>query len=180
MSVRECTIYAVEGQNFHGPQLDAAWLFLIGVYSAHRSSSRSFSSLRPNGRDFPAGWTFEIFTLHLWGPVGPSLPDRLGAPAHSFLVSLYRVQLPSLCTVQISLNFAIFCILQGQLLSSSDGCFGFITFHARWYFIELCNILLQSQLLPPRRKCSSLAWESGLLTNRLAETAFQVGIYYNN
>ena len=42
----------------------------------------------------------------------------------------------------------------------------FLAFHwtLKWKF--------QCQLLPPRRERGSLAWESELLTNRLAETAF--------
>ena len=40
-------------------------------------------------------------------------------------------------------------------------CFGFITFRAGWgHFIELCNILLQYQLLPPRRKRGVLSYGS--------------------
>ena len=72
---------AVEGRNFHGPQRDTAWLFLIGVYSAHRVYLTEFSSLRPNGRDFPAGWS---------RPHSPSqsLP---GLPLpHRFMVSVTR------------------------------------------------------------------------------------------
>ena len=79
-----------------------------------------------------------------------------------------------------------FCILQGQLLSnsssdklcavssyigfSSDSCLlarfaqGGISLNTAMIFFSL-----QSQLLPPRRERGLLAWESGLLTNRLAK-----------
>ena len=99
------------------------------------------------------------------------------------MASLPRVQPPSLCAVRIfHWTLQYFCILQGY-----DSCFGFITFHARWYFIELCNILLQSQLRDKHKKRFFLLSEpttstqarmpfsrmgptSGLLTNPLAET----------
>ena len=73
-----------------------------------------------------------------------------------------------------------FCILQGQLL--------FVLWQLLWIHHISCRVekenfslfhwtlqclffSSQSQLLPPRHKCGSLAWEFGLLTNRLAETA---------
>ena len=105
-----------------------------------------FSSLQPNVRDSPAGWMFVIITLHLWGPFGPSLPTGLGAPAHSFMVSLPRMQPPSLWVVRISLISAIcFWILQGQLLfvlltatldSSRVGRVGVISLNSEMIFFH--------------------------------------------
>ena len=40
-----------------GAEFPRAWLFLIGVYRAHQVYLTEFSSLRPNVRDFPAGYT---------------------------------------------------------------------------------------------------------------------------
>ena len=63
----------------------------------------------------------------------------------------------------ISLNYAIFLILQGQLLFPSFSCFGRIVILAGWgsfavfHWTLQCFFSLQSQLLPPRCERGSLA-----------------------
>ena len=69
-------------------------------------------------------------------------------------------------------RYEYFCILQGQLL--------FVLGQLLWIHHTSCKVLfhwtlqyflLQSQLLSPKREHGSLAWELGLITNQLAETA---------
>ena len=113
----------------------------------------------------------EIFTLCLWGPVWPSLTTRLGAPAHSFKVSLPRVQLLSLCAVRILLNSAIFLYTAGPatfrpLTAALDSSyFGRVRVNSLNSAMKI--FITEEQLLPPRREYGSLEWESGLLTNQL-------------
>ena len=81
-----------------------------------------FFFLRPNGRGFPAGWTFVIITLHLWGPYGPFLCRTVFT--HRFMVSLPRAPSCSSCMGRISLNSAIFLYTAGLLLFVLCCCFG--------------------------------------------------------
>ena len=133
---------------FHGPQRDAAWLFLIG---------------------FPH-WVFisnPIYGIRWqspsWRQAANATALSLGTadpPRFRFMVSLPRVQPPSLCAVWIFIelcNIFVYC-RANYFFSSSDSCFGFITFHARWYFIELCNENFRHRrtpILPPRRERGS-------------------------
>ena len=87
-------------------------------------------------------------------------------PRFCFMVSLPRVQPPSLCTVQISLNSAIFLYTAGPAtfrpltaaLDSSHFVQGREREKNSLFFIELCNVFSsKSQLLPPRRERGSLA-----------------------
>ena len=125
---------AIEGRNFHRP----LWLFLIGVYSAHRGLTE-FSSLRPNVRDSPAGWTFEIFTS-VCGAL-------LGLPCRSVSVLLRTASwlvCPSAAPFTVrSTNFVELCNISVYYFSSSDGCFGFITFwQGEQWFVKQTKLFL--------------------------------------
>ena len=102
--------YAVGGGISTGLSATLAWLFLIGVYSAHRVYLTEFSSLRPNVRDFPAGWVAASFAFT--EPVGPPLPQR-------FMVSLPHLPHCMGTNSRFRWTLQYFCILQGQVLSSS-------------------------------------------------------------
>ena len=127
--------YAVEGRNFHGPQRDAAWLFLT-VFTALTG--------------FPHGvfLSSSMYRIRRQPPVDGKLlmqllyHGELPTPPHlCFIVSLPWVQLPSLCAVRISLNSAIFLYTAGPatfrpLIAALDSsCF----LQGGGYFIELCN-----------------------------------------
>ena len=100
------------GRGAEFPRVSArlAWLFLIGVYSAHRVYLTEFSSLRPNVRDFPAGWVAASFAFA--EPAGPPLP-------HRFMVSLPHLPHCTGTNSRFRWTLQYFCILQGQVLSSS-------------------------------------------------------------
>ena len=129
--------------------------------------------LRPDVRDLTKNPSWLTVS---WDSMGNCWPPRF-----RFMISLPRVQPHSLHAVQISLNSAIFLYTAGPAtfhpltaaLDSSRFVQGgerekFSLFHLtlQYYFSS------QSKLLPPRLEDGSLAWESGLLTNRLAETAY--------
>ena len=132
--------YAIEGRNFHGPQRDCL-TFPHSVYSAHLFLTEFFSLTRCTGfADSP--------------PVDyvlPKLSIIMGNCRHRLDFASWSVWPDSQLYGDeffISLNSAIFCILQGQLLSNSPSdklstvssyiefascqLLGFSTFHTRW------------------------------------------------
>ena len=69
-----------------------------------------FSSLRPNVRDFPAGWVAPLFAFT--EPARPPLQ-------HRFMVSLPHLPHCTGTNSRFRWTLQYFCILQGQVLSSS-------------------------------------------------------------
>ena len=147
--------------------------FPHSVYSAHR-----FSSLSTGFTDSPPPrlTTYCRSSVLSWGT------------ADTASISLHVQCDPiSHCTgtnFQFGWTLQYFCILPGQLFSNSPSdklssvssymgfascqLLGFSMFHARYS---------RANYFHPRRERSSLAWESGLLTNRLAETAMVFSMY---
>ena len=170
----ECAICG-RGAEFPRASARSCLTFPHCVYSAHRLSSRSFSS-----PTWCTGFTDST-------PVDGKLLMQLlyhgelpTPPRFRFMVSLPRGQHPSLCAVRISLNSAIFLYTAGPatfrpLTAALDSSHFMQGGERKFLFFSLNSAMFffssQGQLLPPRHKPGYLAWESGLLTNRLAETA---------
>ena len=96
--------YAVEGRNFHGPQRDAAWLFLT-VFIALTAFPHGVFPLRSDVRDLPTATRLD--NGNIWPPHG-ELPTRLDFA--SWLVC------PLHC-MNFSLNSAIFLYTAGPTTS---------------------------------------------------------------
>ena len=166
------------------------------TYSLARNMSmRLECAICSRGAEFPRTFPQGVFPLRPDVRDSPTAP-RLTTYCRSSVLSWWTADTPSLpwfshCTryeVRFRWTLQYFCILQGQLLSnsssdklcavssyigfSSDSCLlarfaqGGISLNSAMIFFSL-----QSQLLLPRHERGSLAWESGLLTNQLVETA---------
>ena len=147
---------------------DAAWLFLM-VFIALNSFPHRVFPLRPDVWDLPTAPRLANSKLRLYR----ELPTP---PWFRFMVmlpfSLSCTNFVDLCNIFVYCR-ANYFLAWSQLLwihhisSSAEIYIFFSLFH--W---TLQYNLLKSQLLPLKRERGSLAWESGLITNRLAETAF--------
>ena len=120
-------------------------------------------------KNYPSWIIFKNF-----GDTGHQCADTASISFHS-----QTAQFPTeLCELFWSLQY--FCILlfapsvlSGMLRIPPSAALDSSRFkQGGGYFIELWNdCSFQSQLLPPMRERGTLAWELGLITNRLAETA---------